>query len=60
MTASEVLEETDTFMKRSVTFKDGMGPPGGKAIEELQLRKPWKVNIISGCDFDAYVLINHE
>ncbi|MCJ1273522.1 hypothetical protein MMC21_001315 [Puttea exsequens] len=41
---SEVLEETDTFMKRSVTFKEGMGPPGGEVIEELQIRKPWKVD----------------
>lgn len=43
MSACEVLEETPTFMKRLVTFKEGMGPPGGKATEDLQIRAPWKV-----------------
>ncbi|CAD6571160.1 MAG: hypothetical protein ASARMPREDX12_006485 [Alectoria sarmentosa] len=44
MSACEVLEETDSFMKRSVTFKEGMGPPGGKVIEDLDIRAPWKVD----------------
>ena len=43
MSGSMVLEENPTFMKRSVTFKEGMGPPGGEVIEDLQIRKPWKV-----------------
>lgn len=43
MSGSKVLEESSTFMKRSVTFKEGMGPPGGEVIEDLQIRKPWKV-----------------
>ena len=43
ISGSKVLEETPTFMKRSVTVKEGMGPPGGDMIEELQIRKPWKV-----------------
>lgn len=43
MSGSEVLEETDTFMKRTVIFKEGMGPPGGKVTEDLQIRAPWKV-----------------
>lgn len=43
MSGSKVLEENSTFMKRSVTFKEGMGPPGGEVIEDLQIRKPWKV-----------------
>ena len=43
MSSSKVLEENSTFMKRSVTFKEGMGPPGGEVIEDLQIRKPWKV-----------------
>jgi len=43
MSSSEVLSETPTFMKRSVVFKEGMGPPAGKVTEELQIRKPWKV-----------------
>jgi hypothetical protein len=41
--SSTVLEETPTFMKRRIVLKDGMGPPGGKAVEELQIRAPWKV-----------------
>ena len=44
MSACEVLEETDSFMKRAVTFKEGMGPPGGKVIEDLDIRAPWKVS----------------
>lgn len=44
MSGSKVLEENSTFMKRSVTFKEGMGPPGGEVIEDLQIRKPWKVD----------------
>ena len=44
MSAYEVLEETDGFMKRAVTFKEGMGPPGGKVIEDLDIRAPWKVS----------------
>ena len=44
MSGSKVLEENPTFMKRSVTFKEGMGPPGGEVIEDLQIRKPWKVS----------------
>ena len=43
MSGSKVLEENPTFIKRSVTFKEGMGPPGGEVIEDLQIRKPWKV-----------------
>ena len=43
MSGSKVLEESSTFMKRSVTFKEGMGPPSGEVIEDLQIRKPWKV-----------------
>lgn len=43
MFACQVLEETDSFMKRTVTFKEGMGPPGGKVIEELDICAPWKV-----------------
>lgn len=43
MSACEVLEETDSFMKRAVTFKEGMGPPGGKVIEEMDICAPWKV-----------------
>lgn len=43
MSTSSVLEETETFLKRSVTFKEGMGPPSGKVIEDLQIRAPWKV-----------------
>ena len=43
MSGSKVLEESSTFMKRSVTFKEGMGPPAGEVIEDLQIRKPWKV-----------------
>lgn len=44
MSACEVLEETDSSMKRAVTFKEGMGPPGGKVIEELDIHAPWKVS----------------
>src|ERR1700676_2458279 len=29
----EILEESDNGMKRIVTFRPGMGPPGGKATE---------------------------
>lgn len=43
MSGSAVIEETPTFMKRSVTLKEGMGLPGGEVIEELQIRAPWKV-----------------
>ena len=42
--ACDVLEETDSFMKRTVTFKEGMGPPDGKVREELDIRGPWKVS----------------
>lgn len=45
ITACEVVEETDSFMKRNVTFKEGMGPPGGKVTEELDIRAPWKVRL---------------
>ena len=41
--ACEVLEETDRFMKRKATFKEGMGPPGGTIIEDVDIRAPWKV-----------------
>ncbi|KAL2057454.1 hypothetical protein ABVK25_002507 [Lepraria finkii] len=44
MSGSAIIEETPTFMKRSVTLKEGMGPPGGEAIEELQIRAPWKID----------------
>lgn len=44
MTACDVLEETDTFMKRAVTFKEGMGPPGGRIVEDVDIRGPWKVS----------------
>ncbi|KAL6718148.1 hypothetical protein ACLMJK_004235 [Lecanora helva] len=44
MSSSEVLMETPSYMKRIVVFKEGMGPPGGKVTEELQIRKPWKVD----------------
>lgn len=44
MTACEVLEETDSFMKRAVIFKEGMGPPGGNVVEEADIRAPWKVH----------------
>lgn len=44
ITSSAVIQETPTFMKRSVTLREGMGPPGGKAVEELQIRAPWKVH----------------
>lgn len=30
-------------MKRAVTFKEGMGPPGGKVVEDLDIHAPWKV-----------------
>ena len=43
ISACKVLEETDSFMKRMVTFREGMGPPGGKVIEDVELRAPWKV-----------------
>ena len=52
MSGSKVLEENPTSMKRSVTFKEGMGPPGGEVIEDLQIRKPWKVPpsaLLPGC-----------
>lgn len=45
ISACEILEETDGFMKRMVTFREGMGPPGGKVIEELDVRAPWKVRV---------------
>ncbi|CAF9927327.1 MAG: hypothetical protein HETSPECPRED_006557 [Heterodermia speciosa] len=44
ISGSEVLEETDTLIRRSVTFKSGMGPPGGKSREDIDLRKPWKAD----------------
>ena len=43
ISACEVLEETDSFMKRTVTFREGMGPPGGKVVEDMDIRAPWKV-----------------
>lgn len=44
ISACEVLEEKDSFMKRAVTFKEGMGPPGGKVVEDLDIHAPWKVD----------------
>ena len=62
ISGSEMLEETDTLIRRIVTFREvrprlhrppfpppliycwGMGPPGGKAREDIDLRKPWKVS----------------
>lgn len=43
ISACEILGEADGYMKRTVTFKEGMGPPGGKVIEELDISAPWKV-----------------
>ena len=39
----EVLEEKESFLKRVVSFREGMGPPGGKVTEDVDLRAPWKV-----------------
>ena len=39
----EVLEEKESFVKRLVSFREGMGPPGGKVTEDVDLRAPWKV-----------------
>ena len=44
MSNCEVITSTPTFMKRIVTFKEGMGPPSGKVTEELEIRAPWKVD----------------
>lgn len=38
-----VLDETPTSMKRRAVFKEGMGPPGGEVVEDLEIRGPWKV-----------------
>lgn len=44
ITACEVLEDTESFVKRVVSFKEGMGPPGGKITEDCDIRAPWKVD----------------
>ena len=43
ISACEVLEETESFLKRAATFAEGMGPPGGKITEDVDLHAPWKV-----------------
>ena len=43
ISACEVLEENDSFLKRVATFTEGMGPPGGRITEDVNLRAPWKV-----------------
>ncbi|KAM0799765.1 hypothetical protein BDR22DRAFT_806865 [Usnea florida] len=44
ISACEVLEENESFLKRVATFTEGMGPPGGKITEDVDLRAPWKVD----------------
>ena len=60
ISGSVVIEETPTFMKRSVTFKEGMGPPGGEVIEELQIRAPWKVKPFFPLGLCTVVLIKTD
>lgn len=54
MSGSRVLEETETFIKRTVIFKEGMGPPGGIATEDITLRKPWKADF-KNLDSGAFI-----
>ena len=55
MSRSEVLSETPTYIERVVEFNEGMGPPGGKMTEELQIRAPWKV-----CKYIAALCVIRE
>lgn len=43
MASCSVLEENEKGLSREVIFKEGMGPPSGKVIEDLTFFKPWKV-----------------
>ncbi|MCJ1426718.1 hypothetical protein MMC29_004621 [Sticta canariensis] len=42
--SSTILEETETTIKREAIFSEGMGPPSGRVIEDIVLKKPWKAD----------------
>lgn len=43
ISSAKILEEDENSLVREVYFKEGMGPPAGKAVEQILFRKPWKV-----------------
>lgn len=45
MEGCEVLEERENGLTRLVIFKEGWGPPSGKAEEEVSFHKPMRVSI---------------
>ena len=46
MSDCKVLETHENGLKRIVTFKEGMGPPAGKAEEEIRYFEPLKVCLL--------------
>ena len=44
MESCKVLKEDETGLTRVVTFKNGWGPPGGKAEEEIKYYAPMRVS----------------
>ncbi|KAL2042841.1 hypothetical protein N7G274_004601 [Stereocaulon virgatum] len=47
MSSSHVIEETPTFMKRTITMKTDADLPHGEQTEELQIRAPWKIDFFN-------------
>lgn len=43
ISSAKILEEDENSLVREVYFKEGMGPPAGKAVEQILFKKPWKV-----------------
>ena len=43
ISSAKILEEDENSLVREVYFKEGMGPPAGKAVEHILFKKPWKV-----------------
>jgi hypothetical protein len=45
----EIIEESDTGLKRIVTFKPGMGPPAGKVMEVITYHGQTTVCLLYTC-----------
>lgn len=42
----EILDESETGMKRIITFRDGLGPPGGKVTEILTFHGHTTIDVL--------------
>lgn len=46
MSDCEILSESPTGLRRIVTFKEGKGPPAGRAPEDITYFEPLKVRAV--------------